>query len=98
MSFTVRDYVKSFKAYPGLEDKLSHQTFVLENNINESLFPPHLTPQQIHDGIKAGNFLQGTYYASRENFLEGSVNVEGHEKFVNYFNFNSIIFYEQFNV
>ncbi|XP_077301036.1 exosome complex exonuclease RRP44-like protein Dis3 [Arctopsyche grandis] len=79
---TVRDYVKSFKAYPGLEDKLSHHTFVLENNINESLFPPHLTPQQIHDGIKTGKFLQGTYYASRENFLEGSVNVEGHEKFI----------------
>lgn len=46
------------------------------------LYPPHLPPQQIHDGIKNGKILQGSFVASRDNYLEGSVNVEGYEKFV----------------
>lgn len=44
------------------------------------LFPTHLTPAQIHDAIKGGKLLQGSFQASRENFLEGQVNVEGYEK------------------
>lgn len=67
---------------PGLLDKLSKRSFVLEGNSKEPLFPLHLSPSEIQEGIKAGKLLQGTFLASRENFLEGSVNVEGFEKFV----------------
>ena len=46
----------------------------------KSLYPEHLPPAQILSGIKSGKLLQGTFYASRENFLEGSVSVEGQEQ------------------
>ena len=46
----------------------------------KSLYPEHLPPAQILSGIKSGKLLQGTFYASRENFLEGSVSVEGPEQ------------------
>ncbi|XP_066998770.1 exosome complex exonuclease RRP44 [Anabrus simplex] len=77
---TVKDYVKSLKDCPGLEDKLSQKDHPQDGMSKEYLFPPHLTPAQIHDGIKAGKLLHGTFYASRENFLEGQVNVEGQDK------------------
>lgn len=80
IAFSVRDYVKSLIETPHLQDKLSLKEYVVENNA--PLYPPHLTLVQIHDGIKNGKLSQGSFVASRENFLEGSVNVEGFEKFV----------------
>ena len=68
---------------PGfLLDKLSRKSYDVDGDSKEPLFPCHLSPSQLHDGIKSGKFKQGTFLASRENFLEGSVNVEGMEKFV----------------
>lgn len=81
---TVRNYVTTLVGCVGLEDKLSHRDFVLEDSSKESLFPPHLTPAQVHEGIKSGKLLQGSFMASRDNFLEGSVNVEGQDKFVSF--------------
>ena len=80
----VSEYVKNVEGCPGLEDRLSQHntTYELESGGREPLFPPHLTPIQIHGGIKAGNLFQGSFLASRENFLEGTVNVEGQEKMV----------------
>lgn len=72
------DYVKSLKDCPMLQDKLSSHNFSAEGK--EALFPSHLTPAQIHDAIKAGRLHQGAFQASRENFLEGQVNVEGFSK------------------
>lgn len=81
MCSTVGDYVRSLEKYPTLQDKLSLKGFSSQDN-KEAIFPPHLTVTEIHDGIKSGNFLQGGFLASRENYLEGFVNVEGMEKSV----------------
>lgn len=73
------EYVKGIEKHPGLQDKLCLRDFSEEGN-KKAVFPPHLTPNQIHDGIKEGKLLQGSFQASRENYLEGFVNVEGYEK------------------
>lgn len=84
MCSTVGDYVRSLEKYPTLQDKLSLKGFSSQDN-KEAIFPPHLTVTEIHDGIKSGQFLQGGFLASRENYLEGFVNVEGMEKSVIFF-------------
>lgn len=71
------------KNFPLLEDKLSSHSFSAEGKV--ALFPAHLTPAEIHSAIKAGKVHQGSFQASRENFLEGQVNVEGFEKPVSSF-------------
>ncbi len=78
-AFSVGDYIKSLTETPYLQDKLCIKDFSSEAD-GRPLFPPHLTVIQIHDGIKNGKLLQGSFSASRENFLEGSVNVESFEK------------------
>lgn len=78
---TVGDYVRSLEKYPMLQDKLSLKGFSSQDN-KAAIFPPHLTLTEIHDGIKSGKILQGSFLASRENYLEGFVNVEGMEKSV----------------
>lgn len=79
VTFSVGDYVKSLTETPHLQDKLCIKDFSTEAD-GRPLFPPHLTVVQIHDGIKNGKLYQGSFMASRENFLEGSVNVECFEK------------------
>lgn len=78
----MEEYVCSLENSGFLEDKLCKKHYEIDGGKGEPLFPSHLTPAQLHDGIKNGKLLQGTFLASRENFLEGSVNVEGMEKFV----------------
>ncbi|XP_015122485.1 exosome complex exonuclease RRP44 isoform X2 [Diachasma alloeum] len=67
-----------------LLDKLNKRNYILEGGRGggEALFPCHLAPAEIHAGISSGKLLQGSFFASRENFLEGSVNVDGMDKFV----------------
>lgn len=76
---TVGEYVRSLEKYPTLQDKLSLKGFSSQDK-KDAIFPPHLTISEIHDRIKAGQLLQGSFQASRENYLEGFVNVEGMEK------------------
>lgn len=78
---TVGDYVRGLDKYPTLQDKLSVKGFSSQDN-KEAIFPPHLTVNDIHEGIKNGKLVQGTFAASRENYLEGFANVEGMEKSV----------------
>lgn len=78
---TVGDYVRGMDKCPTLQDKLSLKGFSSQD-IKAAIFPPHLTVTEIHDGIKNGKLLQGSFAASRENYLEGYVNVEGIEKSV----------------
>lgn len=78
LSATVGDYIKSLSDSKHLEDKLSHRNFICEGKT--ALFPSHLTPSEILEGIKAKKLLQGSFQASRENFLEGQVNVEDRDK------------------
>ncbi|XP_033213387.1 exosome complex exonuclease RRP44 isoform X2 [Belonocnema kinseyi] len=79
---SMQDYVSSMEDPGFLIDKLSRKSYDVDGESKEPLFPCHLPPSQLHEGIKSGRFMQGTFLASRENFLEGSVNVEGIEKFV----------------
>jgi len=81
---TVSDYVRNVEGCPGLEDRLSQHntTYELQTASQEPLFPLHATPSQIHEGIKSGKLLQGSFLASRENFLEGQVSVEGQDKMI----------------
>lgn len=78
----VADYVRSLKDCLALEDRLSKHSYQLDGVGREPLFPSHLTPAETHAGIKAGRLLQGSFQASRENFLEGKVNLEGQDKMV----------------
>lgn len=57
----------------------SFQSFIFsffpQNEITSGkvLFPEHLPLSRIQAGIKSGSFLQGTFRASRDNYLEASV-------------------------
>lgn len=42
----------------------------------KALFPPHLPLEQILRLVRTGRLMQGTYIQSRENYLEGNVQVE----------------------
>ncbi|XP_055377546.1 exosome complex exonuclease RRP44 [Condylostylus longicornis] len=76
---SVEEYVQSLTEHPNLLDKISKKNYEFESS-KKSLFPPHLTVMQIHNGIKNSKFLQGAFMASRENYLEGHVMVEKFEK------------------
>lgn len=54
-------------------------SFLLQNEVTSSkvLFPEHLPLSRIQAGIKSGTFLQGTFRASRDNYLEATVFVQG---------------------
>lgn len=78
---TVGDYVRGLNKFPTLQDKLALKGFSGQDN-KAAIFPPHLTVTEVYDGIKSGKLLQGSFAASRENYLEGFANVEGIEKSV----------------
>ncbi|XP_012223376.1 exosome complex exonuclease RRP44 [Linepithema humile] len=76
---SMEDYVGSLENSNYLLDKLCKRSYILDSK-SPDLFPCHLTPAEVHNGISSGKLLQGAFLASRENFLEGNVNVEGREK------------------
>ncbi|CAH2105368.1 unnamed protein product [Euphydryas editha] len=76
---SVKDYIENVNGYAGLTDKLS-KNVIPESCSKDALYPAHLTPTQIHAGIRNGKLHQGTFHASRDNFLEGNVTVTGYEK------------------
>lgn len=43
------------------------------------MFPEHLPLSEIQRGLKVGRYVQGTFQASRENYLEANVNVHDSE-------------------
>ncbi|XP_063824089.1 exosome complex exonuclease RRP44 [Ostrinia nubilalis] len=76
---SVKDYIENVNGFVGLVDKLS-KNVIPESCSKDALYPAHLTPTQIHTGIRNGKLYQGTFHASRDNFLEGTVTVNGFEK------------------
>ncbi|XP_023023832.2 exosome complex exonuclease RRP44-like protein Dis3 [Leptinotarsa decemlineata] len=74
-SYSINDYVKHLENGTLLEDKLSRKYFHIDSNTKD-VFPPHLTNTELLNGVKEGKLYQGTFRASRDNFLEGFVNVE----------------------
>ncbi|XP_035719355.1 exosome complex exonuclease RRP44-like isoform X1 [Vespa mandarinia] len=79
--FSMEEYVRSLENSSFLLDKLSKKNFIFETE-GQEFFPCHLSPSELHYGIKNGKFFQGTFSVSKENFLEGSVNVDGIEKLI----------------
>ncbi|CAH2071572.1 unnamed protein product, partial [Iphiclides podalirius] len=76
---SVKDYIENVNGFVGLVDKLS-KNVIPESCSKDALYPAHLTPTQIHVGIRNGKLYQGTFHASRDNFLEGSCTVSALEK------------------
>uniref|UniRef100_A0A8C1DD91 Protein DIS3 homolog n=1 Tax=Cyprinus carpio carpio TaxID=630221 RepID=A0A8C1DD91_CYPCA len=80
--YRCEEYIKSLIGNPELMDRLALQPDD-QNEITGSklLFPEHLPLSRIQSGIKNGMFLQGTFHANRDNYLEGKVfiNREGEE-------------------
>lgn len=74
-SVIVKDYIANLKCDVNILDKLSRKDF---HEIVDAadFYPPHLTTRELHYKIKRGTFYQGTFRASRDNFLEGSIMVE----------------------
>ncbi|XP_074531123.1 exosome complex exonuclease RRP44 [Halichoeres trimaculatus] len=76
--FKCEEYIKSLIANPELVDRLALSNDD-KNDITSSkvLFPEHFPLSRIQAGIKSGSFLQGTFRASRDNYLEATVFVQG---------------------
>ncbi|XP_066562657.1 exosome complex exonuclease RRP44 [Amia ocellicauda] len=82
MSFKCEEYIKSLIANPELVDHLaltSDDTNEVESS--KLIFPEHLPLSKVQAGIKSGTFLQGTFRANRDNYLEATVfiHVDGEE-------------------
>ncbi|KAM7408518.1 hypothetical protein PAMA_002310 [Pampus argenteus] len=79
--YKFEEYVKSLIANPELVDHLALSNDD-KNEITSSklLFPEHLPLSKIQAGIKSGSFLQGTFRASRDNYLEATVFVQGEQE------------------
>ncbi|XP_066157752.1 exosome complex exonuclease RRP44 [Euwallacea fornicatus] len=72
---TITQYVKNLENNALLTDKLSmNDSFAKAEE--KDIFPPHLSTAELLKGIKEGILHQGTFRASKDNFLEGFVNVE----------------------
>lgn len=83
-AFTVFEYAKSLKESRGLVDHLASVGQEGPGSSNERrekiLFSEHLPLSVIQSGLKSGKYLQGSFQGSRENYLEGYVNVSSLEK------------------
>ncbi|MEE6507477.1 hypothetical protein FKM82_024497 [Ascaphus truei] len=78
LAYTCEEYIKSLVANPELVDRLACVSD--EKNEVESgriLFSEHLPLSKLQQGIKSGTYLQGTFRASRDNYLEATVWVHG---------------------
>uniref|UniRef100_A0AAY4E7M2 Protein DIS3 homolog n=1 Tax=Denticeps clupeoides TaxID=299321 RepID=A0AAY4E7M2_9TELE len=75
--YKCEEYVKSLIANPELVDRLALTSDQNEINSGKVLFLEHLPLSKIQAGIKSGIYLQGTFHASRDNYLEATVFVHG---------------------
>ncbi|XP_060534111.1 exosome complex exonuclease RRP44 [Cylas formicarius] len=73
-SYSITEYVKNIENNSMLQDKLSKSE--THHSGGKEVFPPHLSTVELLEGVREGKLYQGTYRASRDNFLEGFVNVE----------------------
>ncbi|NXJ46858.1 RRP44 exonuclease, partial [Spizaetus tyrannus] len=77
-AYTCEEYIKSLIANPDLVDRLacvSDEGKEIEGG--KIIFPEHIPLSKLQQGIKSGVYLQGTYRASRDNYLEATVWVHG---------------------
>ncbi|KAF7689461.1 exosome complex exonuclease RRP44 [Silurus meridionalis] len=78
ISYRCEEYIKSLIGNPELVDRLA-LTSDDQNEISGSklLFPEHLPLSKIQAGIKSGAFLQGSFRANTDNYLEATVFILG---------------------
>ncbi|KAL8570447.1 exosome catalytic subunit dis3 [Nucella lapillus] len=81
-AYTVFDYVKSLKNAGSLVDRLTNPMSRVSIQGDKVLFAEHLPLSGIQMGIKSGRYKQGGFLASRENYLEANISVEGMDKMV----------------
>ncbi|ESO98220.1 hypothetical protein LOTGIDRAFT_114650 [Lottia gigantea] len=81
-AFTVHDYIKSLKNGGNLVDRLAWKSSAGSQQEGKYIYPEHLPTSEVLKGVKSGKYLQGSFMASRENYLEASVNVTDSENFV----------------
>lgn len=55
--------------------------WVSHGNPFQITFPEHLPLSEVQRGLKSGKYLQGSFQASRENYLEANVFVQDSEKY-----------------
>ncbi|XP_063925584.1 exosome complex exonuclease RRP44 [Zophobas morio] len=77
-SLSVSDYITNLNNNSSLTDKLSRKDYHAKDAAKD-VFPNHLTNVELLTGIREGRLLQGTFRASRDNFLEGFVSVDSYE-------------------
>ena len=85
-AFTIHEYVKSMKRRPSLMDVLASCDSETDGGgmveggdgarKSKVIFPEHLLLSAIQIGIKSGRYQQGIFQGSRENYLEGRVNLD----------------------
>lgn len=80
LTFTVHEYVKNLEGCDELVDRLSSIDHDLVTEGKKDLYPEHLVLSEIQRGLKAGRYLQGSFQASRENYLEATVNVHDEDE------------------
>ncbi|KAM3837255.1 exosome complex exonuclease RRP44 isoform 2-T2 [Vipera latastei] len=80
-TFTCEEYVKSLTGHPELMDRLACLNDE-ENEIESSkiIFPEHFPLSKLQQGIKSGLYLQGTFRANRDNYLEATVWIHGNDE------------------
>ncbi|XP_029458877.1 exosome complex exonuclease RRP44 [Rhinatrema bivittatum] len=78
IAYTCEEYIKSLVANPELVDRLacvSDEQNEIENA--RLIFSEHIPLSKLQQGIKSGAYLQGTFRASRDNYLEATVWIHG---------------------
>ena len=65
------------------DEKLMFSFYQLQDiEKRKTIFPEHLPLSKVQAGIKSGRYLQGSFMASRENYLEANVNTTAREEAV----------------
>ena len=87
LAFTALQYAQSLTDTPGIVDRLANSgdngdTVDCGQTRKKVLFAEHQPLSAIQLGLKSGKYLQGTFQGSRQNYLEGHVNVASMEKWV----------------
>lgn len=75
IAYTIEEYVKSMRGCDELVDRLATLDTGKGAHHGGNVFPEHLPLSEIQRGLKSGRFVQGSFQASRENYMEANINV-----------------------
>ncbi|KAK9873611.1 hypothetical protein WA026_023290 [Henosepilachna vigintioctopunctata] len=76
MTFSMSEYVHNLSDKHLVEDKLAKVSSSFPFT-GKDIYQAHMSLVELLEGIRGGKLYQGTFKASRENFLEGYINVDG---------------------